>query len=141
MNDLVFNNFSLALNDIISLNKFTENYGLSLTKEQAITLVKNRNTVLKDIGRIEMGGGILEKLIYEFYDSTYIDKYSYLETLIKLTDIFYLYQGEFDYKLTDEQIIKYMRSKFEKYCGSLELLEGICFEELKENGFNESCLY
>ncbi len=141
MNDLVFNNFSLALNDIISLNKFTENYGLSLTKEQAITLVKNRNTVLKDIGRIEIGGGILEKLIYEFYDSTYIDKYSYLETLIKLTDIFYLYQGEFDYKLTDEQIIKYMRSKFEKYCGSLELLEGICFEELKENGFNESCLY
>lgn len=141
MNDLVFNNFSLALNDIISLNKFTENYGLSLTKEQAINLVKNRNTVLKDIGRIEIGGGILEKLIYEFYDSTYIDKYSYLETLIKLTDIFYLYQGEFDYKLTDEQIIKYMRSKFEKYCGSLELLEGICFEELKENSFNESCLY
>lgn len=141
MNNLVFNDFSLALNDIISLNKFTENYGLSLTKEQAITLVKNRNTVLKDIGRIEIGGGILEKLIYEFYDSTYIDKYSYLETLIKLTDIFYLYQGEFDYKLTDEQIIKYMRSKFEKYCGSLELLEGICFEELKENGFNESCLY
>lgn len=141
MNDLVFNDFSLALNDIISLNKFTENYGLSLTKEQAITLVKNRNTILKDIGRIEIGGGILEKLIYEFYDSTYIDKYNYLETLIKLTDIFYLYQGEFDYKLTDEQIIKYMRSKFEKYCGSLELLEGICFEELKENGFNESCLY
>lgn len=141
MNNLVFNDFSLALNDIISLNKFTENYGLSLTKEQAITLVKNRNTVLKDIGRIEIGGGILEKLIYEFYDSTYIDKYSYLETLIKLTDIFYLYQGEFDYKLTDEQIIKYMRSKFEKYCGSLELLDGICFEELKENGFNESCLY
>ena len=141
MNNLVFNDFSLALNDIISLNKFTENYGLSLTKEQAITLVKNRNTVLKDIGRIEIGGGILEKLIYEFYDSTYIDKYSYLETLIKLTDIFYLYQGEFDYKLTDEQIIKYMRNKFEKYCGSLELLEGICFEELKENGFNESCLY
>lgn len=141
MNNLVFNDFSLALNDIISLNKFTENYGLSLTKEQAITLVKNRNTILKDIGRIEIGGGILEKLIYEFYDSTYIDKYSYLETLIKLTDIFYLYQGEFDYKLTDEQIIKYIRSKFEKYCGSLELLEGICFEELKENGFNESCLY
>lgn len=123
INNLLINNQETTVNEIVELNKITEKYGLTLTKEQAIDLVNNRNTILKEVGRIELGGGILEKLIYEFCDSSYIYKDEYLDILEELTNIFYEYREEFAGKLNDEQIIKYMKNKFNTTCnGSLELL-------------------
>lgn len=134
INNLLINNQETVVNEIVELNKITEKYGLILTKEQATDLVNNRNTVLKEVGRIELGGGILEKLIYEFYDSPYLYKDEYLDTLEKLTNIFYEYRCEFDGKLTDDQIIKYIKNKFDTTCnGSLELLEHKELEYLKEH--------
>lgn len=85
------------------------------------------------MGRIEVGVGILDKIIYEFYDSSYIDQDNYLEILEELSNVFYLYQTEMSHCLTDEQIIKYLRRKFDDECkGSTELLESLSFENLKE---------
>ena len=134
IDNLLINNQETTVNEIVELNKTTEKYGLILTKEQAIDLVNNRNIILKEIGRIEIGGGILEKLIYEFCDSSYIYKDEYLDILEELTNIFYEYRCEFDEKLTDEQIIKYMKNKFDNSCnGSLELLKYKELEYLKEH--------
>lgn len=134
INNLLINNQETTVNEIIELNKTTEKYGLILTKEQAIDLVNNRNIILKEIGRIEIGGGILQKLIYKFCDSSYIYKDEYLDILEELTNIFYEYRCEFDGKLTDEQIIKYMKNKFDNSCnGSLELLKYKELEYLKEH--------
>lgn len=134
INNLLLNHQETTIKQIVELNETTEKYGLSLTKEQAIDLVNNRNTILKEVGRIELGGGILEKLIYEFCDSSYIDKEEYLYILEELTNIFYEYREEFDGKLTDEQMIKYMKNKFETTCnGSLELLAYKELEYLKEH--------
>lgn len=134
INNLLINNQETTVNEIVELNKTTEKYGLTLTKDQAIDLVNNRNTILKEIGRIELGGGILEKLIYEFCDSPYLYKDEYLNILEELTNIFYEYRCEFDGKLTDDQIIKYMKNKFDTTCnGSLELLLYRELEYLKEH--------
>ncbi|MGN1312504.1 MAG: DUF6323 family protein [Bacilli bacterium] len=134
INNLLINNQETTVNEIVELNKTTEKYGLTLTKEQAIDLVNNRNIILKEVGRIELGGGILEKLIYEFCDSPYLYKDEYLDILEELTYIFYEYREEFDGKLTDEQIIKYMKNKFDTTCnGSLELLAYKELEDLKEH--------
>lgn len=133
-NNLLINNQKTTIKEIVELNKITEKYGLTLTKEQAIHLVNNRNTILKEVGRIELGEGILEKLIYEFCDSSYIYKDEYLDILEELTNIFYEYREEFDKKLTDDQIIKYMKNKFDTTCnGSLELLAYKELEYLKEH--------
>lgn len=134
INNLVINNQETTVNEIIELNKVTEKYGLFLTKEEATDLVNNRNATLKEVGRIELGSGILEKLIYEFCDSSYLYKDEYLDILEELTNIFYKYREEFDEKLTDEQIIKYMRNKFDTTCnGSLELLVYKELDYLKEH--------
>ncbi|MDO5569754.1 MAG: DUF6323 family protein [bacterium] len=131
-NNLILSNEKLALEEILKLNELTSKQNLTLTREQAISLVNNRNYNLKEKGRIEVGSGILDKIIYEFYDSPYLDKESYAESLEELTNIFYQYQCDFDYKLTDEQIIRYMKKHFNNSCnGSTELLESIAFEELK----------
>lgn len=134
INTILINNQETAVNAILELNKTTEKYDLILTKEQAVDLVNNRNNILKEYGRIELGGGIFEKLIYEFCDSPYLYKEEYLEILEELANIFYEYREEFDEKLTDEQIIQYMKKKFDTTCnGSLELLAYKEFEYLKEH--------
>lgn len=134
INNLLINNQKMTVNEIVELNKTTEKYDLTLTKEQVMDLVKNRDVILKEVGRIELGTGILEKIIYEFCDSPYLYKDEYLDILEELTTIFYEYRCEFDGKLTDDQIIKYMKNKFDTTCnGSLELLKCKELEYLKEH--------
>lgn len=132
---MLLSNQRLTINKILDLNKFTEKRGLLLNEKQAISLINNRNRCLKELGRIEIGSGTLEKIIYTFYTSSYIDKDNYLEILEELTNIFYLYQNEFDNKLTDEQIIEYIKKSYEE-CGTIELLEGLYLENLRNKLLN-----
>ena len=76
-------------------------------------------------------------MILAFYDSPFIDKDNYFETVSDLLDIFYFYQTEFC-NLTDEEISNYMRDSFDNLCaGSLEMVMsvGVCNlkESIKEN--------
>lgn len=132
---MLLSNQQLTINEILDLNKFTEKRGLLLNEKQAISLINNRNRCLKELGRIEIGSGTLERIIYTFYTSSYIDKDNYLEILEELTNIFYLYQNEFDNKLTDEQIIEYIKKSYEE-CGTIELLEGLYLENLRNKLLN-----
>lgn len=55
-----------AVSEVMKYNDLTVKYGLELTEQQAIALVKTRSLSLKETGRIEFGGGIIDKIIYEF---------------------------------------------------------------------------
>lgn len=113
-----------AVNSILSRNEDTSEYGLALTAEQAQALVLSRNESLKAIGRIELGGGVIEKLIHSFADSPYINAENYEETLHRLIDIFYSFKSDTWESVSDNQLIEFMKDAFDGSCrGSLELLE------------------
>ena len=61
-----------AVNSILSCNEDTSEYGLALTAEQAQALALSRKESLKASGRIELGGGVIEKLIHSFAGSPYM---------------------------------------------------------------------
>lgn len=136
-----FTNRNLTLKKVSELNELTLKYGLKLTDKEINNLIDYKNNILKEIGRVEILDNTLENLIYEFCDSNYIDSENYYQTLYDLTNIFYTYQNEFCHKLTDEQIIKYLKVNFENNCASsIELLESVYFEDLKNklsNGLND----
>ena len=46
--------------------------------------------------RVEFGEGIVPKIIYEFCDSNYIDQNNYVDTIIRLQEIFYLYKNAYN---------------------------------------------
>lgn len=93
-------------------------------------LMEARKNSLKEQERIEFGEGILTKLIYSFCDSPYIYQDNYVDTMESLQDIFYLYKNESLDELTDDELIDYMKDKFEGECqGSLEHLEDTCLEK------------
>lgn len=130
-NNLLVINDNKCLKDILLLNEVTSKKGLVLEEKQILELINYKNDILKEKGRIEIIP-ILDKIIYEFYNLPYVDEENYLLIIEQLTETFYLYQEEFDNKLTDEEIIRYLKENFNNNCaGSVTLLENDAMEELK----------
>jgi len=114
-----------AVDEIVKCNDYTYRFGLTLSHLDAIELVKVRTLSLKSHGRVEFGGGVIEKIIKEFCDSPYISMHNYVETLHELIEIFYFYKNETLDLISDDELIKFMKNFFDGKCqGSLELLSG-----------------
>ena len=105
-------------------NEYTKRYGLCLTDQDIQELLVSRRECLAKQQRVEFGAGILDKIIFAFCDSEYIDQENYAETISRLQSIFYLYKNESMDELTDDELISIMRNAFDVECqGSLEYLE------------------
>ena len=69
----------------------------------------------------------MPKIIYEFCDSDFIGQDNYVDTLVRLQDIFYLYKNEMQDEISDDELLHFMREQFDQTCyGDLEYLEGTC---------------
>ena len=102
-------------------------FGLSLTREETGALLAARQESLKKHQRVEFGRGILDKLMFVFCDSQYISRQDYARTLARLQDIFYACKNEAQDRLTDEELLAFMKDQFETVCfGDMEYLEGTC---------------
>lgn len=114
---------------LIACNKKTEKFGLALTEENTKELILCRNESLKKYRRVEFGNGILDKVIFVFCDSQYIIQDNYVEILKRLQDIFYEFKNEALDKLSDDELLTFMREQFETICfGDLDYLETTCLE-------------
>lgn len=114
-----------AVEAIEKCNDLTSRFGLTLSRADAVELVKTRTNALKGNGRVEFGGGVIDKIIREFCDSPYISMHNYAETLHELTEMFYYYKNETMDLMSDDELIKFMKQRFDGICqGSLELLSG-----------------
>ena len=110
-------------------NQYTSQFGLCLSDEDVQELLLRRRECLSEQQRVEFGPGILEKIIFAFCDSVYIDQEHYAETIAELQNIFYLYKNESMDEWTDDELIEIMRKAFDGECqGSLEYLEETCLE-------------
>ncbi len=112
-----------AISEVLKMNDETAKYGLTLTEQQAVDLVKTRSDSLKNAGRIEFSGGVIDKLILAFCDSPYITQENYEDSLHELMDIFYSFKNETLDRISDKHLISFMQKSFNgTCCGSLELL-------------------
>lgn len=119
---------------VLRCNEFTQRYGLVLTQAQARELVATRAQSLRAAGRVEFGGGVIEKLIAAFCDSPYLSMHNYAETIHALLETFYYYKSESEDALTDAQLLAEMRHYFDGNCqGCIELLESRELELLARN--------
>ena len=111
--------------ELIQCNEETRAYQLQLTKEEAILLIETKNEALKSTDRIEIGQGIVKKLLHVFKDSPYISQYNYVETIGELIDTFYYYKNETLEEISDDDLLDLMKELFDGRChGVVELLQG-----------------
>ena len=105
-------------------NPYTLRFGLVLSQQEIRQLVENRKETLEQTGRIEFGGGVIQKLIMEFADSAYLNQENYADTLMQLQDCFYYFKSEALEELSDDELIRLMKSYYEDVCqGSVEFLQ------------------
>ncbi len=120
-------NGQLWLKQVRETNRYSERFGLTLSEEDMELLFTERNLALKAEQRVEFGQSILPQIIYAFCDSSFLSQNNYVETLIRLQEIFYLYKNEMQDEITDEELIHFMREQFETVCyGDFDYLEGTC---------------
>ena len=115
------------LTSVIDMNQTTAKYGLTLTEQEAELIVTERRTALREQKRVEFGAGITPKIIYKFCDSDFISQSDYVETIIRLQEIFFLYKNEMQDEISDDELLHFMKQQFEEVCfGDLDYLEGTC---------------
>lgn len=121
MNEIVIAN---QVNQLLTMNEKIAAFGLTLTKEDAVQLMKDRKEALQEQQRIEFGEGILEKLVMAFCDSVYIEQEDLVDVLGRLQAIFYEYKNETRDSISDDELIEFMETSFNGECqGSLDYLE------------------
>lgn len=115
------------LEKVIKTNQATEKFGLRLTEQDAKLILEEQKNNLKEQKRVEFGEGIVPKIIDAFCDSDFIDQNNYVDTIIRLQEIFYLYKNETRDELTDDELIHLMKEQYELICfGDLDYLEDTC---------------
>lgn len=135
--DLINKRQQLEITKIKNCNEYTAKYGLVLSNEQINNIIEKRKESLKENGRVEFRGGIIEKIIKEFCDSPYINQENYAQTIYDLIDIFYEYKNETLDLITDDDLITFMKKSFDGICqGDLEYLEGTVMYKMRENLLN-----
>ncbi|GFI21291.1 hypothetical protein IMSAGC011_00052 [Lachnospiraceae bacterium] len=114
---------------VMESNQYTEQYGLILAEQDTKVLMQERKSTLMEQKRVEFGESILPRIIYEFCDSAFISQSNYLESLIRLQEIFFLYKNEMLDEISDEELLNFMKQQFETVCfGDFDYLEGTCLD-------------
>lgn len=110
-------------------NEATKKYGLQLSEPEIHLLAENRKEALEKSGRIEFGGGVIQKIILEFSDSPYLMQENYVNTLMDLQEIFYYFKNDALEILSDDELIKIMKNSFDDVCqGAIEYLQSTILE-------------
>lgn len=110
---------------LLAINEETAAHGLTLGAQDALMLAEAREECLQRTGRIEFGGGALQRLIRAFCGSPYLTQESYASALCELTQLFYEAKNETLERAGDQELIDFMQQAFDGPCaGSLELLAG-----------------
>lgn len=132
--DIINQRKQIEITNIKKCNEYTIKYGLTLSENQINNIIEKRIESLKENGRIEFRGGIIDKIIKEFCDSPYINQENYAQIIYELIDIFYEYKNETIDLITDDELITFMKKSFDGICqGDLEYLEGTVMYKMREN--------
>ena len=109
---------------VMETNQATEKFGLVLSEEDARLILGERKEALREQRRVEFGEGIVPKIIC---DSDFIDQNNYVDIIVRLQEIFYLFKNEMMDEITDDELLHFMREQFEEICfGDLDYLESTC---------------
>ena len=123
-----------SITQVLQCNEKTAKYQLTLTKQEAELLIDTRQEALKANQRIEIGGGIINKIIDHFKTSPYISQYNYASTISELIDTFYYFKNETLDEISDDDLIELMEELFDGRChGSIDLLQGREMERIAHN--------
>lgn len=114
-------------NQVDEILKESEKYkktGLILSREDAIEIIKVREQVLQNYGRIEFGIEVIKNLIQNISVSDFICEEEYVSIINELQELFYYMKNETEDLIGDDEIISILDKLYNNSCaGTIELLK------------------
>ena len=111
--------------ELMLTNEVSQDFGLSLSPQEARGIVTARESTLKDYDRVELDTEILNKLILSLCTSPYLQQSEYVDTINELHELFHYIKNELDDHIGDDELIEKLSFLFTHVChGDLELLKG-----------------
>lgn len=101
-------------NALLCTNDDAVRYGLSLTPDEAHELTVYNASELKSYGRIEIGQGILPKIIRAVCHSQSLWPENYADTLTELVDAFYIIKEDTLDRISDDCIIEHLADALDR---------------------------
>lgn len=103
--------------ELVALNKVTEQHGIVLTQKDCADIALCRGQLLRDTERIEVGVGIVKRIIEEFCESGYVDQNTFRDTVEELLECFYTIKTETEDRLDDDTVLEFLKQTFETDAG------------------------
>jgi hypothetical protein len=120
-----------AAQELESCNKVTHRYGITLSPADIQALVVGRVDALQETERVEFGRGVAKDLVLAFSSSVYVAQSSFVQTVLELQDLFYLFKNESDEQIPDDDLIATMRSLYDDVAqGDMQRLTEALFDGL-----------
>ena len=111
MRNKVISGQLMALNDDIVEN------GIVLSEEDCKDIAEFRHEALVESDRVEVGLGIVGRIVREFSDSGYVDQRNFRQIVEDLLECFYTLKNETEDKATDDQVMEFLHYLFEEAVG------------------------
>jgi len=120
-----------AAQELESCNKVTQRYGITLSPQDIQALVVGRVDALQETERVEFGRGVAKDLVLAFSSSVYVAQSSFVQTVLELQDLFYLFKNESNEQIPDDDLIATMRSLYDDVAqGDMQRLTEALFDGL-----------
>ncbi len=103
--------------ELMSLNKATAEYGITLTKNDCNSIAEFRSEALNENQRIEVGIGATKRIIEEFCQSGYVNQQNFREVVEGLLECFYTIKTETEDKVNDDEVMEFIKYLFETEAG------------------------
>ncbi|MDF2984991.1 MAG: hypothetical protein K0R50_501 [Eubacterium sp.] len=133
------------IQELLSINEFTEGNGFTLSTEDAESIIEFRKTTLNSHGRVDYSLQATKEIVRCFSSSTFIDPENFIFIVNELQELFYYLKNETEDKMPDDKLIRLMYEYFENICGgSMDFLSNR-LQEFSDNlrrqeNNGESCL-
>ena len=102
---------------LISLNEEIAEHGLTLSEADCKDIAEFRHEALIESERVEVGLGAAGRIVREFADSGYVNKYNFRQIVEDLLECFYTLKNETEEKASDDLVMEFLHYLFEEVVG------------------------
>lgn len=116
---------------LISLNDEIAEHGITLSEADCKDIAEFRHDALVECERVEVGLGAAGRIIREFANSGYVDKYNFRQVVEDLLECFYTLKNETEEKANDDLVMEFLHYLFEEVVGgdTSKLYEAQAFDD------------
>ena len=107
----------MVANQLMQLNDSIAENGVVLSQADCTDIAEFRRDALIESERLEIGLGIVGRIVTEFSDSGFVDQNNFRQVVEDLLECFYTLKNETEDRASDDQVMEFLHYLFEVSVG------------------------